>query len=421
HRRARSQSCPPGSDLLHAPVAVRRGHRLVVDDPVRSELRPGVGGGTMDRGRGRQLHRQPDAGVLLHSARGVVAVHAVSHAAVPGGHPADPAYPLRGRHHRRCRALATVPLGDSAATAGHADHLQRPHRRRVADLLRGHLDHHRRRARNRHANPAAAHVPGRVPKFRHGLCQCAGRRPARARRRVVPPGHQSDRLSPDGQPAGGAMRQRPNVIGGAGALIWLVVVGVPLYFVIATSLRESSDYLQAGPLAIPADISLANYAEVLQSDFVRYFVNNVIVTAACVAIVLALSLPAAYAIVRSQNRSVARVFSILLIGLAVPSQAVIVPVYLLITQLRLYDSLLAVILPTAAFSLPLSVVVLTSGLRDIPHELFEAAHLDGAGPWQAMWSVVLPLSRAGLATVGIFAAMQAWNGFLFPLVLTQSA
>lgn len=217
------------------------------------------------------------------------------------------------------------------------------------------------------------------------------------------------------------MRQRPNVIGGAGALIWLVVVGVPLYFVIATSLRESSDYLQAGPLAIPADISLANYAEVLQSDFVRYFVNNVIVTAACVAIVLALSLPAAYAIVRSPNRSVARVFSILLIGLAVPSQAVIVPVYLLITQLRLYDSLLAVILPTAAFSLPLSVVVLTSGLRDIPRELFEAAHLDGAGPWQAMWSVVLPLSRAGLATVGIFAAMQAWNGFLFPLVLTQSA
>ncbi len=217
------------------------------------------------------------------------------------------------------------------------------------------------------------------------------------------------------------MRQRPNAIGGVAALAWLVIVGVPLFFVVVTSMRGSGDYLSAGPLSIPDDITLANYGEVLRSDFVRYFINNVIVTAACVAIVLSLSLPAAYAIVRSPSRSVARIFSILLIGLAVPAQAVIVPVYLLITQLRLYDSLLAVILPTAAFSLPLSVVVLTSSLRDIPRELFEAANLDGATPFTAMWSVVLPLSKAGLATVGIFAAMQAWNGFLFPLVLTQSA
>lgn len=219
----------------------------------------------------------------------------------------------------------------------------------------------------------------------------------------------------------GPVRQRPNVVGGLTALAWLVVVAVPLFFVVATSLRESGDYLEAGPLSVPAELSLANYVEVLQSEFVRYFVNNVVVTLACVTIVLGLSLPAAYAVVRSPNPSVARVFSVLLIGLAVPSQAVIVPVYLLITQLHLYDSLLAVILPTAAFSLPLSVVVLTSSLRDIPRELFEAAHLDGAGPWRALWSVVVPLSRAGMATVGIFAAMQAWNGFLFPLVLTQSA
>jgi xylobiose transport system permease protein len=114
-------------------------------------------------------------------------------------------------------------------------------------------------------------------------------------------------------------------------------------------------------------------------------------------------------------------FSVMLLGLAVPNQAVIVPLYLMITQMRLYDSLLAIILPTAAFALPLSIVVLTSSLRDVPKELYEAITIDGAGAGRALFSLVLPLSRPGLATVGIFTALQAWNGFLFPLVLTQDA
>lgn len=214
-------------------------------------------------------------------------------------------------------------------------------------------------------------------------------------------------------------RWRPNLLGGLGAGAWLVVVGVPLYFLVVTSVRASSDYLADGPTAPPSSLTAENYVEVLTSEFPRYFVNNVLVTAACVAIVLVLALPAAYAIVRSRSRAVSVGFSVLLLGLAVPAQAVIVPLYLMITQLRLYDSLLAVVLPTAAFALPLSVVVLTSSLRDLPEELFEAATTDGAGPARTLFSLVLPLSRPGLATVGIFTALQAWNGFLFPLVLTQ--
>ena len=214
-------------------------------------------------------------------------------------------------------------------------------------------------------------------------------------------------------------RWRPNLLGGLGAGAWLVVVGVPLYFLAVTSVRASSDYLSEGPTAPPSSLTAENYVEVLTSEFPRYFVNNVLVTAACVATVLVLALPAAYAIVRSRSRAVSAGFSVLLLGLAVPAQAVIVPLYLMITQLRLYDSLLAIVLPTAAFALPLSVVVLTSSLRDLPEELFEAATIDGAGPARTLFSLVLPLSRPGLATVGIFTALQAWNGFLFPLVLTQ--
>jgi len=225
--------------------------------------------------------------------------------------------------------------------------------------------------------------------------------------------------TPDPPPRRGRLRRGFNWLGGLGAGVWFVLVAVPLYFLFVTSLRSSSEYLSDGPLAVPSGLTFENYVDVLTSNFPLYFLNNVIVATACVAIVLVLALPAAYAIVRSRNRSVARAFSVMLLGLAVPAQAVIVPLYLMVTQLRLYDTLLAIILPTAAFALPLAVVVLTSSLRDIPNELFEAAVLDGAGPARTLVSLVLPLARPGLATIGIFTALQAWNGFLFPLVLTQ--
>jgi xylobiose transport system permease protein len=205
-----------------------------------------------------------------------------------------------------------------------------------------------------------------------------------------------------------------------GATFWLVVVGVPLYFLFVTSLRVSGEYLASGPFSVPETLTLDSYTTVLSGRFPLYFLNTVVVTVACVAIVLGLALPAAYAIVRSRSRLVSVGFSAMLLGLAIPAQAVIIPLYLLITQLRLYDSLLAIILPTAAFALPLGTLVLTSVLRDVPRELFESMGIDGAGPTRVLFSLVVPLSRNGLATVGIYTAMQAWNGFLFPLVLTQN-
>ena len=219
----------------------------------------------------------------------------------------------------------------------------------------------------------------------------------------------------------GAIKERPNLPGALGAGIWLVIVAVPLYFLITTSLRTSGEYVLAGPLSLPKGLSFANYKLVMDSDFSRFFWNTSLVTIGCVGIVLGLAVPAAYAIVRSRSRFVRRSFAAMLLGLAIPAQATIIPVYLLITKMHLYDTLIAVILPTAAFSLPLAVLVLTSSLRDVPQELYEAMEVDGASPTRAFVTLAVPLSRGGITTVGIYTAMGAWNGFLFPLVLTQSA
>ncbi|OON73883.1 ABC transporter permease [Streptomyces tsukubensis] len=199
-----------------------------------------------------------------------------------------------------------------------------------------------------------------------------------------------------------------------------MVVAVPLYYVLAASLRERSDYLDSGPLSVPRHMVLSNYRTVLDSGFATYLWNSLVVTVATVLLVLALALPAAYAIVRSRSRWVAAGFSVMLMGLAIPAQATIVPVYLLITRMHLYDTLTAVVLPTAAFALPMAILVLTSTMRDIPGELYEAMTVDGAGPAHILRALVLPLTRPGLVTVGVYTALGAWNGFIFPLVLTQS-
>ncbi|HLU95570.1 MAG TPA: carbohydrate ABC transporter permease [Thermobifida alba] len=213
---------------------------------------------------------------------------------------------------------------------------------------------------------------------------------------------------------------RPAYGAGVGAAVWLVLVLVPLYFLVATSLRGSGDYLTAGPLSIPEAITFEAYQRAFEVGFLRFLTNSLIVAIGAIALVLVVALPAAFAIVRSASRVVRVGFMLFLLGLAVPAQAVIIPIYLLITRLHLYDSLTAVILPTAAFTLPVSIVVLTSSLRDVPSSLYEAMALDGASNFQTFWRLVLPLSRSGVVTVTIFVGLNAWNNFLFPLVLTQS-
>ncbi|WP_084316250.1 carbohydrate ABC transporter permease [Actinospica robiniae] len=215
-------------------------------------------------------------------------------------------------------------------------------------------------------------------------------------------------------------RDRPNWAGALAAAIWLVVVGVPLYYLLANSFSSRSSYLSSGPLAPPAHPDFGSYANVLDSGFLGYLANTAAVTVGTVAIVLALAAPAAYAMVRGRSRGMRIAFTVMLMGLAVPAQATIIPLYFLMTRVHMYDSLLAIILPTAAFSPPMSVLVLSSTMRDIPESLYEAMSLDGATPRRVLRTLVLPLTRPGLLTVGIYTALGAWNGFLFPLVLTQS-
>ncbi|ESU47887.1 hypothetical protein P376_4133 [Streptomyces sp. HCCB10043] len=216
-------------------------------------------------------------------------------------------------------------------------------------------------------------------------------------------------------------KRRPNYFAGFGSLVWLLVVGLPLYVMLIATFQSRPDYAANGPLAFPGNFTLDNYIKDLNSGFAQYFLNTVVVTVCAVGIVVLLVPPLAYTIVRSRGRVTSTVFRLFLLGLAIPSQAVIVPMFFVISEAGLYDNLIGVILPTAAFAMPVCALILTGVMRDITPDLYEAMTMDGASPRRIFFRLVLPLSRSGISTIVVFSALQAWNGFLFPLVLTQSA
>jgi raffinose/stachyose/melibiose transport system permease protein len=239
---------------------------------------------------------------------------------------------------------------------------------------------------------------------------------------VAPEGGQVDRVAapPRSRRRAGEPEGR-NWAGGTAGWLWLVIVLVPIYWIVITSFKTRANYFATNPLAPPSSPTLDNYRFVIEQDFARYFVNSVIVTLGAVVPAVVVSFMAAYAIVRSTGGRFLRwTNSMFLLGLAIPLQAVIIPIYLVIIRLRLYDTLLAIILPSIAFAIPLSVLVLGNFIRDVPRELFESMRMDGATEWTMLWRLAFPLTRPALVTVAIYQGLTVWNNFLLPLILIQS-
>ena len=218
----------------------------------------------------------------------------------------------------------------------------------------------------------------------------------------------------------GPGRLRPNLLGGLGGWLWLAIIIIPIYYVVITSFKNQAGFFTSNPMLPATEPTLDNYKLVLDNNFVRYFTNSLIVTLGTVLPALLVSFMAAYAIVRGRSRFLTMTNNLFLLGLAIPLHATIIPIYWMITRAHLYDTLLALILPSVAFAIPVSVLILSNFMRDVPNELFESMRLDGCSDWAMMWRLALPMTKPAVITVGIYNALHVWNGFLFPLILTQS-
>lgn len=215
--------------------------------------------------------------------------------------------------------------------------------------------------------------------------------------------------------------KRYNLCAGILGWIWLFIVILPIYYIIITSLKEQMSIFVENPLLLSKSPTIDAYRRVFQNDFLLYIKNSLLVTVTTVCLILLVTVPIAYLIVRRTDRWSKRLYRLIIGGLAIPMQATIVPVYYIIVRIGLYDTLWALILCSAAFAVPITVMILVNFLRDIPSSLFEAMEMDGATEMKIMTSLAVPMIKPALITVGIYDALNVWNAFLFPLILTQSS
>ncbi|MGP1395029.1 MAG: carbohydrate ABC transporter permease [Inquilinaceae bacterium] len=163
-------------------------------------------------------------------------------------------------------------------------------------------------------------------------------------------------------------------------------------------------------------LATENYTEPLQRfAFLTFFGNSVFVTVTATLITLVVNSMAAFALSKYSFRGRGAILVFILATLMVPLPVILVPVYVVISHLNLFDSLWGVILPTVAT--PTGVFLLRQYMLTIPDELMEAARMDKASEWKIYWRIVMPLTAPALAVLAIFSVMWRWNDFLWPLVV----
>lgn len=210
------------------------------------------------------------------------------------------------------------------------------------------------------------------------------------------------------------------VVAAVGAVAWACVVLAPLYYLVLNSLRPLSEYLKVNPWVPGGALGLGNYRAALSGGIAIGLRNSILVSAGCCILVVLTTLPAAYAVARSGLPVVRGFYLLCLLGLAVPLEGIVVPLFVEVTFVHLYNSLLAVVIPVAAFNVPIAIIILSSFIRDIPDELIDAMRLDGGRDLQILRRLVGPMTVPALISVVIYVGVGSWNSFLLPLVVTQT-
>jgi len=195
-------------------------------------------------------------------------------------------------------------------------------------------------------------------------------------------------------------------------LLGLAAVAVPFWYMLVTSLKPQSFIFEVPPRLWPTQATLGNYAAALSKDsFGLYFLNSLLVAVASVSLTVLISALLAYAFARLHFSGKEPLFNLLLLGMMIPPVMLIIPQFIIAKQLKLFNSLLGLILVYVTMNLSIQTFLLRGFFEGIPKDLEEAALIDGAGQWTIFSRVVLPLSRPGLAVVTIFTFLYSWDEF----------
>lgn len=203
-------------------------------------------------------------------------------------------------------------------------------------------------------------------------------------------------------------------------IAYALVILVPLFFILISSVKDDEDIFMR-PFALPRVWHFDYYKDVwVNYDLYKYFLNSIYYTSVSVAATVALCALGAYAIVRLKWRLKNAAFSYFLLGLMVPTHALVVPLYIMAVKLRLNDPRITIVLIMTATHITTSLYILSGYLKKMPMEMEEAAVIDGCSIPRVFLGIVVPIMQPAIATVAIFAFLSIWNDFFVSLIFIDN-
>ena len=203
--------------------------------------------------------------------------------------------------------------------------------------------------------------------------------------------------------------------------LFAVVMLLPIFWMLVTSLKPATEVYQDPLQILPSTLRPANYVDLFQQPgvpLVRWFWNSVFLAIFSTFLVVSVSSLTAFAFARLEFPFRDQLFFLIVAAMVVPGQVTLVPVYIILQKLRWIDTYKALIIPGLAG--PFGVFLLRQFFLNVPSEIEEAARIDGCGNLRIFFQIILPLARPALTTLAIFTALGSWNGFFWPLIVTNS-
>lgn len=212
-------------------------------------------------------------------------------------------------------------------------------------------------------------------------------------------------------------RARRNLIAHIVLIVFVLGALFPFYWMIITSVKPLAEAIKAPPTLFPQALQPGNFGDALsQAPFGRYLVNTLFIATVTTFLNLLTSVLAAYSFATTDFPGKRVIFAFLLTTLMIPFEAILIPNFILIKNLHLYNTYWAQIVPWTAGTF--GIFLVRQFFLSIPKEIFEAAVIDGASQWDILWKVAAPLARPALVTLALFSFLGSWNSFVWPLIVT---
>lgn len=216
-------------------------------------------------------------------------------------------------------------------------------------------------------------------------------------------------------------RRRPGPIAAVLSWVYAAILALPLYYLVASAFKTNIEIFTK-PFALPAHWLWQNFGTAWNSASLgNALVSSVLICVVAIVLTLALTIPAAYALARSNNRMARVITGAFSAGFLIPPFAALIPTVILAIRMQLFFTREFQMLFLPASALPLSVLLLTQFMRTVPGELAEAAAVDGIGQFRTLVHVYLPVAMPGVVTVAILQLLTFWNEYLFSLTITGTA